>query len=302
MKQLIVQANAKINLTLNILNKRSDGYHNIETIMQSVDLCDIVTVTLTNDKKITVETDNAEIPCNEQNIAVTAAKYFFADNNIINKGVHIKINKKIPITAGLAGGSADAAAVLIALNSLYETTVENGLVPFRNGLSPESSLMRTGLKIGADVPFCLIGSTILAQGIGEQLTHLESIPDCYIVIAKVGQKASTAHAYARFDEQGTAFTADTQGMIKAIKNKNLIEISAKLLNVFEQSEQLDSIEDVKMTMFACGALGTIMSGSGPSVFGIFDEPLKAENCAEKLKLDKKQVFLCHPIGYGCKTL
>jgi 4-diphosphocytidyl-2-C-methyl-D-erythritol kinase len=290
MEQIIVQANAKINLILNILNKRSDGYHNIETIMQSVDLCDIVKVTLTQDKKITVKTDNAEIPCNEQNIAVKAAEHFFADNNIMNTGVHIKINKKIPITAGLAGGSADAAAVLIALNKLYHT-----------GLSFQS-LMQTGVKVGADVPFCLIGSTIFAQGIGEQLTQLESIPDCYIVIAKVGQKASTASVYAKFDEQGTVFQADTQGMIKAINQKNLIEISKKSCNAFELSEHINSIESIKMIMHACGALSAVLSGSGPSVFGIFNEPVKAEDCVKKLKKDYKDVFLCHPVGYGCKIL
>jgi 4-diphosphocytidyl-2-C-methyl-D-erythritol kinase len=290
MQQLKVQTNAKINLTLNILNKRSDGYHNIETVMQSVDLCDIVTVTLTSDKKITIETDNAAIPSNEQNIAVKAAKNFFTDNNIINTGIRIRINKMIPIAAGLAGGSADAAAVLIALNSLYGT-----------GLSIQG-LMQTGVKVGADVPFCLTGSTVLAQGIGEQIIKLESLPDCYIVIAKAEQKASTANAYARFDEQGSKFASDTQGMIEAIKDRNLFEISAKLSNAFEYSETYGSIQCLKRKMYACGALGSVMSGSGPSVFGIFNESFKAENCVQKLKYDNNLVFLCHPIEFGCRIL
>jgi 4-diphosphocytidyl-2-C-methyl-D-erythritol kinase len=287
MKQISVNANAKINLTLNILNKRIDGYHNIESIMQSVSLFDIVTVSLTSDNNIFVETDNAELQDSEQNIAVYAAKHFFSHNNILQTGVCIKINKKIPIAAGLAGGSADAAAVLVALNILCDT----GLIP--------QKLMEIGARVGADVPFCIMGGTALAQGIGEQLTQLENVPECYIVIVKSGQKASTANAYSKFDELRKSFTCDTQNMINAINQKNIIEISSKLYNAFEEVEKENSIELIKSKLIAWGALGACLSGSGPSIFGIFNDKVKAENCADKLNLEFNQVFLCKTVKNCC---
>ena len=287
MKQITINANAKINLSLNILDKRSDGYHNIESIMQSVSLCDVLTVALTSENNMVVETDNAELQNSEQNIAVKAAQHFFSYNNILHTGVHVKIYKKIPIAAGLAGGSADAAATLVALNHLCDTRLSL------------QELIEIGMKVGSDVPFCIMGGTALVQGIGERLTKLANMPECYTVIVKAGQKASTANAYTKFDEAGKTFDCDTQGIINAIGQKNLVEISDKLYNAFEETEKLNSIELIKAKLIFFGASGASLSGSGPSVFGIFDDKLKAEDCANKLKLDFKQVFLCKTMPKGC---
>lgn len=285
-----VNAYAKINLMLDIICQRTDGYHDLFMIMQSIGLYDTVTVSETKSKKITITCNIDDIPLDEKNIAYKAADAFFKATKIKNKGINIDLVKRIPHQAGLAGGSADGAGVLVALNKLLKANLS------------DDELCDIGVKIGADVPFCIKGGTLLAQGIGDVLNKVKPLRQCFILIAKPDYGVNTGKAYSHFDTCGKVHTPDKMGMLYAMQSRDLKEICLKMENVFEQFIEVPNKIDIKNVMRDEGALGVCMSGSGPTVFGIFDDKDKAEAAAGKLKDYAKDIAVTKPVSYGCKIL
>lgn len=283
-----VKAYAKINLMLDIICKRTDGYHDLFMIMQSIGIYDTVTVSQTGSKKITITCNINDIPLDENNIAHKAATAFFTATGIKNKGINIDIVKRIPHAAGLAGGSADGAGVLVALNELCAA-----------GLT-EDELCKIGVKIGADIPFCIKGGTLLAQGIGDVLNKVKPLRKCHILIAKPDCGVNTGKAYSQFDACGKEHTPDKLGMLYAMQSRDINAICAKMENVFEQFIEVPNKVEIKDVMRKNGAVGVCMSGSGPTVFGIFDDKQKAEKAAEELVPYAKDIAVTLPVSKGCK--
>ena len=282
---MVVRAYAKLNLMLDILGRTDDGYHTVFMIMQSVGLFDDVTVELTgrhNCVKLTCSSEN--LPCDKTNIAHKAAKAFFKAMQFEDghPGVTIHIEKNIPMAAGLAGGSADAAAVLVALNHLFDH-------PFKR-----EELCAMGKTLGADVPFCLKGGTMAAFDIGQILAPLPPIKDKYIVLVKPGQDVSTKAAYDAFDSAEFIRHCDRDGALHALANGDIGSFYPKMRNVFEQFVEVPDRVTIKATMRDHGALATLMSGSGPSVFGIFENEIRARACASALSQSFKDTFVITP--------
>ncbi len=288
--RVIIDAAAKINLLLDIKGRLPNGYHSLYMVMQSVSLYDRVTVEQTDTGIIELTCSREAIPCDSRNTAYRAAECFFEQTGIQNGGLRIHIDKKIPHEAGLAGGSADAAAVLRALDAIYAPGLR------------ERDLCRIGVKIGADVPFCIAGGTMIAQGIGEVLTPLEDMPACTIVLAKPAEGVSTAAAYARYDERGSCRGQDSEAMLAAIRGGDLYQIGQKLGNSFEQLIDTPRRVEIKSILRACGAIGSCMSGSGPTVFGLFDDETRAEKAVRQLRTIVDDVFICHPVKFGCNPV
>lgn len=288
--QIKVNAYAKINLLLDIINKRNDGYHDLFMIMQSINLYDTVTVTETKSRKITITCNIDDIPLDEHNIAYKAATQFFKDTKIKNNGINIDIIKRIPHAAGMAGGSADGAGVLVALNDLTGADLS------------VDELCKIGVKIGADVPFCIKGGTLLAQGIGDVLNKVKPLRKCYILIAKPDCSVNTAYAYRQFDECGKAHTPDKLGMLYAMQSRDLKSIAEKMENVFEQFIAVDNKVEIKSIMRNHNALGVCMSGSGPTVFGIFENKEDANNALNELKPLVKDIAVTIPVSKGCRIV
>ena len=286
--KVTVKAYAKINLLLDINYKRTDNYHDLFMIMQSVGVFDTVTVEKIKGRDIVISCDAEGIPLDEKNIAHKAAKAFFKANKIRKTGISIDIVKRIPHAAGLAGGSADGAAVLVALNRIYETNLS------------DDELCKIGAKIGADIPFCIKGGTLLAQGIGDVLSKVSPLRKCFIVLAKPDCSVNTGKAYSQFDEFGKTHYPNQLEMLKAIQSRNIYDISERLENVFEQFIEVENRVEIKDVMRNHHALGTCMSGSGPTIFGIFDVEENAEKASDVLKEYAKDVFVCKPVNKGCK--
>ncbi len=278
-------AAAKINLMLDIISTLPNGYHSLFMIMQSVSLFDTVTVEKTSDGGIILSSNVPEIPCDETNIAHKAAVAFYNYTGIDDKNISIHVEKRIPFAAGLAGGSADGAGVIAALNDIYKTNLT------------ERELCSIGVKVGADVPFCLTGGTRLAQNIGEVLSLLPDLKDCFIVLAKPDIGVSTGPAYAEFDKQGVRHLK-TDSMLFAAANGDFDAICSKVGNVFEQLIEVPQRVDIKKIMYDNGALCSCMSGSGPTVFGIFNDKNQADKACESLKEKFEQVYVCQPVKSG----
>lgn len=270
---------AKINLTLDVLSKRSDGYHDVEMIMQTVSLYDLVLVDKT-DFGINISTNLKFLPTNNKNIAYKAAEAFFRHTDI-NGGCKIMIYKNIPVAAGLAGGSGNAAAVLCSLNKLYNTN-----------LSVEE-LQKIGLELGADVPYCITGGTALASGIGEILTPLSASPKCTILLVKPPISVSTGTVYEAIDSSEIKKKPDTHKMIDSINSGNIEEMAHNLYNVMGNvTENLHPIiKGIKKKMILNGALGAVMSGSGPTVFGIFPDYKTAKKAHDNFYYQFKEVYI-----------
>lgn len=288
--EIKVNAYAKINLMLDIIARRTDGYHDLFMIMQSIGLYDTVTVTENKSRKITITCNIDGIPLDEKNIAYKAAKAFFKSTKIKNKGINIDIVKRIPHAAGMAGGSADGAGVLVALNELTGA-----------GLT-DDELCKIGVKIGADVPFCIKGGTLLAQGIGDVLNKVKPLRRCCILIAKPDHGVNTGYAYSQFDKFGKSHTPDKLGMLCAMQGRDLSDIAMRMENVFEQFIDVPNKVEIKSIMRDCGALGVCMSGSGPTVFGIFDDREKADIAAGMLSDYAKDIAVTTPVSKGCKIV
>lgn len=283
-------AAAKINLMLDILARLDNGYHSLFMLMQSVDLYDTVTVEDTDSGKIEITASIPDIPCDKKNIAYKAAEAFFGTLGIKNRGIKIHLKKRIPFAAGMAGGSADGAAVIAALNDIYETKLSTG------------ELCKIGVKVGADVPFCLTGGTCLAQNVGEILSPLPELQECWIVLAKPERGVSTKEAYDAFDNAPNIRHLDTCGMLYAASQGNLNEICRRTKNVFEQLIEVPERVPIKSILNRHGALAACMSGSGPTVYGIFDDESKAQAATEALKSVVKNIYITRPVNRGLEKI
>lgn len=278
-----LNAYAKINLTLDVTGLREDGYHLLDTVMQSISLCDQVEILRTGEPGVRLRTDREYLPNDEGNTAYRAAVLFLKHCGLEDEGLEIALCKRIPSRAGLGGGSADAAAVLRGLNGLYGA-----------GLSLEE-LMKLGEEVGADVPFCVHGGCCRCEGIGERLTELPTLPNCFLALCKPPAGMSTPRAYALLDRYPISHKQATPGMVEALKKGDLRQVAQRLSNRFDQAMRLMQVRDIKKTMLSAGTLGTMMSGSGSAVYGIFDRPQAAENCVRLLE-GKGEVFQASPMG------
>ncbi|MCT4566186.1 MAG: 4-(cytidine 5'-diphospho)-2-C-methyl-D-erythritol kinase [Maledivibacter sp.] len=279
MYDINLKAPAKINLSLDVLNKREDGYHNVKMVMQQITLYDEIFMRKI-EKGITLTTDCGFLPTDISNIAYKAADSMFEKYNI-NSGIHIDIKKNIPIAAGLAGGSSDAASVIKGINSLFDLN-----------LSIEE-MMEIGTPIGADVPFCILGDGALAEGIGEKLSPIKGLRSGWIVLSKPNICVSTAEAYSNLNLDHIEDRPNTDLLLKSLEIDNLYNIANNLNNVFEVGifKKHPIVKIIKEKMLEYGALGSLMSGSGPSVYGIFKDYNKAKSAYEKLRLLYNQTFL-----------
>lgn len=276
MDKLQLKAYGKINLGLDVIRKRPDGYHDLDMIMQMVDVYDDIIIEKKAGEEIVVKADAAVLSNGKDNLAYMAAKMLF-DEFGIKSGVEITIHKRIPIAGGMAGGSSDCATTLIGINEMFNL-----------GLSKQQ-LMERGVKLGADVPYCMLGGTAIARGIGEVLTPLPTPPQCHVIIAKPPISVSTAYVYGHIRPDEITKRPDIEQMTLAIKEQDLNKLSDLLYNVMEEVtvSEYPVIEKLKSIMLEKGALNSIMSGSGPTVFGLFDDREKAQ--AAMKALDSKEL-------------
>ena len=267
-----LRALAKINLGLDILGKREDGYHDVRMIMQTISMYDVLDIQKKETPGISLWVNLPYIPSDERNLVYRAAKLLM-DEFQISEGVSMRLEKFIPVAAGMAGGSSDAAAAFVGINRLFHL-----------GLS-EEELMERAVQIGADVPYCIMRGTALAEGIGERLTRLSPVPKCGILVGKPGVNVSTKMAYENLKLDAIEKRPDIDGMIGAIEKGDLYEMLSGMANVFEPgiAARYPVIREIERLMEAQGALKAMMSGSGPTVFGIFDNARKLEQAAEALR-------------------
>ena len=282
MRELKLKAKAKINLGLDVVRKREDGYHEVRMIMQMINLYDKITLRKKTEPSITVTANLSYLPVNEDNLVYRAAKLLM-DEFQVDGGLEIELQKYIPVAAGMAGGSTDAAAVMVGVNRIFQL-----------GLN-KKQLMERGVKIGADVPFCIMRGTALAEGIGEELTPLPAMPHCSLVIAKPKIHVSTKFVYGNLKVGELTEHPDIDGQVLALRENNLEQLVTRMGNVLETVTipAYPVIDEIKHTMMKYGAMGAMMSGSGPTVFGIFEKEDKAQEVCRLLKKEKaaKQVYL-----------
>lgn len=287
MEKMELKALGKINLGLDVLGRRENGYHDVRMVMQTVYLYDRIIICKTKTPGIRIETNLFYLPVNENNLAYKAAKLLM-DEFQIEEGVHIKLEKYIPVAAGMAGGSSNAAAVLFGMNRMFSL-----------GLSMKE-LMDRGVNLGADVPYCIMRGTVLAEGIGEELTPLTSMPKCSVLLAKPPISVSTKRVYEKLDAQEITNHPDIDGILAGLQNGSLEEIAACMGNVLEKVtiEEYPVIERIKNVMKEEGALNAMMSGSGPTVFGIYKDKERAKIAAKKIKAKglAKQVYVTNVHG------
>ena len=267
-----LRAMAKINLGLDVLHKREDGYHEVRMIMQTIQMYDVLDIRKRKEPGISLSTNLPYIPSDERNLVYKAAKLLM-DEFQVKEGIDMKLTKFIPVAAGMADGSSDAAAAFAGINRMFQL-----------GLS-EQDLMDRAVQIGADVPYCIMRGTALAEGIGEKLTRLPQMPRCYVLVGKPGINVSTKLAYENLNLESVSEHPDIDGMISAIDERNLHGITSRMQNVFEPGiiRSYPVIQEIKDLMENEGALKAMMSGSGPTVFGIFDNRAKMEKAADKLR-------------------
>ena len=277
-----LRALAKINLGLDILGKREDGYHEVRMIMQTIQMYDVLEIKKKKAPGISLSVNYPYIPCDERNLVYKAAKLLM-DEFQVKGGVTIKLEKFIPVAAGMAGGSSDAAATLVGINRL-----------FKLGLS-ERELMDRAVKIGADVPYCIMRGTALAEGIGEQLTVLPKAPNCFVLLAKPKVHVSTKFVYGNLRAGELSYHPDIDGQIQAIRDGDFYKMAELMGNVLETVTvpAFPVIREIKDTMLHYGAVNAMMSGSGPTVFGLFDDRTKAKAAYSRLRGGSiaKEVFL-----------
>lgn len=285
MREIVLKSHGKINLGLDVLYKRDDGYHEINTIMQQIDLSDTLIIKENNKEDIVIKTDNKDLPLDSSNLIYKAwAK--IKEKTGIKKGIEVVVEKNIPIAAGLAGGSSNAATVLKGLNELWQLCLA------------EEDLQKIGLEIGADVPFCITGGTALAEGIGEKLTKLKSFKDINLLLVNPGMQILTAEVYASLRPNGKR-KMNIEKVIEFIENNDLYALAKSIVNVMEEVviKKNPIILEIKEDLLDCGALCSLMSGSGPTVFGLFDDLEKLNFCKGKLtnKYSNGKVFIVKTI-------
>lgn len=266
------KAYAKVNIGLDVLRRRPDGYHELKMIMQTVDIFDDLTFERTREPGIRLSIEGADLPADENNLVYKAAALMMEQRQI-GEGVAITVTKRIPIAAGMAGGSADAAAAMRGLNALFDM-----------GYSAEA-LRELGVRLGADIPYCITGGTMLSEGIGEVLTPLSAPPECYLTVAKPNIDVSTAFVYQNLHADSLPFHPDIDGMVKALAAGDLKGITDRMENVLETVTvpMYPVIDRIKRRMRMLGAENALMSGSGPTVFGIYKERKTAEKAAEIIR-------------------
>lgn len=282
MREIKLKARAKINLGLDVVRKREDGYHEVRMIMQMINLYDKITMRRITESEIRVTTNLPYLPVNEDNLVYRAAKLLM-DEFQVTEGVEIELQKYIPVAAGMAGGSSDAAAVMVGINRIFHL-----------GLT-KKQLMERGVKVGADVPFCIMRGTALAEGIGEVLTPLPAMPHCSLVIAKPKIHVSTKFVYGNLKANELKEHPDIDGQVQALREGSLEQLVTKMGNVLETVTvpAYPVIDEIKKTMLKNDAMGAMMSGSGPTVFGVFEREERAQEVCRLLKKEgaAKQVYL-----------
>ena len=282
MDKIKLKALGKINLGLDVLGRRPNGYHDVRMVMQTVYLYDQILLEKTDKEGISLETNLFYLPVNENNLAYRAAKMLI-DEFAIKEGVHISLEKHIPVAAGMAGGSSNAAAVLYGMNRLFQL-----------GLT-DQELMDRGVQLGADVPYCIMRGTVLAEGIGEKLTPLPAMPKCHVLLAKPPISVSTQKVYEKLDAQEVTKHPDIDGILLGLQTGDLKKITSSMGNVLENVTitEYPQIERIKDVMKEEGALNAMMSGSGPTVFGIYDDKMLARRAAARISEEQlaKQVHV-----------
>jgi 4-diphosphocytidyl-2-C-methyl-D-erythritol kinase len=286
MNSITINAYAKINLGLDVLRRREDGYHDVCMIMQSLDLHDTITINKTTSKNLSIKTNLSYLPNDQGNLVYKAAALFL-ETTSISEGLDITLNKMIPVAAGLAGGSSDAAATLLGLNELYGT-----------GLTT-NELKKLGVKLGADVPYCIMLGTALSEGIGEVLTPLAPMPDCSILLVKPDISVSTKYVYENLHLSGAISHPDIPAMQLALAEGNLITLAESMDNILQTVTVTNYpiITAIKEKMKELGAITSLMSGSGPTVFGIYNNLAQSEDSYHYFKRHQnygKQIFLTKP--------
>lgn len=279
-----VKAHAKLNLTLDILRKREDGYHDLQMVMQSISLSDELVI-VPAEGEGAMSTNLSYLPADGRNLAQLAAAAFREATGLGGE-VDIAIEKHIPVCAGMGGGSSDAAAVLRAMNELTAA-----------GLSP-AALAEIGEKVGSDVPYCVLGGTALAEGRGEILTPLPPLPHCYVAVCKPAFPVSTPQLFGRVDVRKIVRRPDTAGLIGALEAGDLVGVARRMYNVFEdvmEPRRRSEIDSIKAAMIDCGALGASMSGTGPTVFGLFEDQAAAQAACGRLGELYKNIFLSETV-------
>ena len=285
MTTIFEPAYAKLNLTLDVLGKREDGYHNLKSVMQTISVRDDVEVDIGTGKPWCIKCDKDDIPCDERNLAWKAAKVYCEALNKDPNGLEIRITKRIPSQAGMGGGSADAAAVLRALNEYYDHPLSIG------------ALAELGAQVGSDVPFCVVGGTCMCEGRGERLRKLPDMPDCIFVVCKPDFSVSTPELYQKIDEVDIAKRPDHQVMESALLAGDLEKVAHNLFNVFDPVVTQDHLElnYIKSLFHQYGAVGYQMTGSGSAVFAVVSEFEVAAVICNMLKANYPNVFICKPV-------
>ena len=291
MDTIRLKARAKINLGLDVVRRREDGYHEVKMVMQMLRLYDQIDIEKTQESGIFVRSNLSFLPTDERNIAYKAAKVMI-DQFGLEQGVIIRIEKHIPVAAGMAGGSTDCAAVLYGMNKLFGLRLN------------QKKLRELGVKLGADVPYCLMRQTALSEGIGEILTPISPLQDCPILIAKPSVSVSTRHVYEHLKLDEQTMHPDIDGIVSALADGDLYGVTDRMANVLETVTVPEHpvIDEIKKQMMASGAVNALMSGSGPTVFGIFDDEEKAKKACEDMKASglARQIYLTRPFNQKIK--
>ncbi|MGN0601256.1 MAG: 4-(cytidine 5'-diphospho)-2-C-methyl-D-erythritol kinase [Oscillospiraceae bacterium] len=267
-RSISVKSYAKLNLYLEITGKRDDGYHLLRSVMQSISLCDCLKFDFSEGSGIEIICNTAGIPLGEKNLVWKAINAFYNASGLSENKVTVLIEKNIPSMAGMAGGSSDAAAALTVMNEFY------------GKIFTQEQLCSIGAKLGADIPFCLKGGTVLCEGVGDIMTKIPSVPDCCFVVVKPDVSVSTPEAYKRFDNMETAESPDYDGFMSGLKNSDIISVSDNIYNSLEIACNLEEVNEIKDKLIEHGALNAMMTGSGSAVFGIFKDKITAENAVE----------------------
>ncbi len=286
MQTVEVKAPAKINLTLDVLGKRVDGYHDLRMVMQSVELCDTLTLADGGGTGVRVSSNVGFLPCDERNLAAAAAFAFWRALDIPAQPLDITLKKVIPVCAGLGGGSSDAAAVLRGMNLRHNA-----------GLSL-TQLAKIGEQVGSDVPYCVLGTTALAEGRGEILRELPALPKCWAVLCKPDFSVSTPALFGKIDSVRLRCHPDTEGVLRALEQSDLPGVARRLYNVFEDAlpeRCAAKVNQVKSILIDCGALGAVMSGTGSAVYGLFDNEQAAQRAKKELLALYPETFLAQSV-------
>ncbi len=289
--KLTLKANSKINLLLDVTGIKQNGYHSLFTIMQSISLGDIITVEKTDGNQITVSCDTQGVPTDKSNIVYKCAESFFEYANIkTDRGIHIHIEKHTPFCAGMGGGSADGAAVLVALNKIFDTNY------------PDKILCKIGVKVGADIPFCIIGGTALALDTGSIVAPLPDLEGYTIVVVKPNDGVSTKEAYAAVDAIENMKHPKNKQMLEFIADEDFENALRLCSNVFEQAFEISGRVDIKDICNKNGAIASCMTGSGSAVYGIFKEVENAQKATNQLKATFKNIYICTPENKGVEII